>query len=256
MPKKLAQFYAAEIVLMLEHLQTQHVAHRDLKPQNLLITSENHLKLCDFGGAKRCDEKVQRSRRGSFVGTKNYVAPEVILMQMSGEAADLWSFGCIVYQMVSGKLPFNGEDEGKTFENILRGEYVFPLDFPEDAKDLCIRLLRLEKDKRIGQGFNGFEKLKAHEFFKGINFETILNEQVPMESIETSKNNIKTDLEDQIEYVRLEQNMKFEINLDYFNFSDENAEKLRARSNSTHKRSPNIIKDGIFININKFIRSN
>ena len=134
MPFALAQFYTAELVNLLEHMHKRGVAHRDIKPENLLLNEDYHLKLCDFGAAKILGEKrpesedsLERDPKGStFVGTAEYVSPEVLLDKESGPASDLWALGCILYQFFAGRAPFKGKTEFLTFNLIIKGEVTYP----------------------------------------------------------------------------------------------------------------------------------
>ncbi len=135
-PFPLAQYYTAELINILEHLRNHGIAHRDIKPENLLLDDKYHLKLCDFGTAKFMGEKrsepeqelLEREPKGStFVGTAEYVSPEVLLDKESGPASDLWALGCILYQFFAGRAPFKGKTEFLTFNLIIKGEVLYPL---------------------------------------------------------------------------------------------------------------------------------
>ena len=112
------------------------VSHRDIKPENLLLDEKYHLKLCDFGTAKVAGEThtepekelLEREPKGStFVGTAEYVSPEVLLDKESGPSSDLWALGCILYQFFAGKAPFKGKTEFLTFNLIIKGEIIYPV---------------------------------------------------------------------------------------------------------------------------------
>lgn len=135
LPFPLAQFYAMEIVNMLQHMHSKGIAHRDIKPENILLDANYHLKLGDFGTAKIMDEKkVSReidplgpeSKGSTFVGTAEYVSPEVLLDKESGPASDLWALGCILYQFFAGRAPFKGKTEFLTFGLIVKGDVSYP----------------------------------------------------------------------------------------------------------------------------------
>ena len=158
MPADTARFYAAQLVLALQYLHTRlQVVHRDLKPENLLLTADGHLKVCDFGTAK--DEKQEGGKQDAFVGTAEYVSPEVLNDQPTHMPADLWALGCILYQMLAGRPPFQAGTEFLTFRAIqaytrdtTQQMLQFPSDFPPEARDLVLQLTRGEPCFRLGAG--------------------------------------------------------------------------------------------------------
>ena len=104
------QVYSAEVVLALEHLHGQSIIYRDLKPENLMVSMDGHLKLTDFGFAKHMPD-IKEGWCTSRVGTPEYMAPEVIKGEQYSLPADWWSLGCLVYEMLCGCCPFNADDE-------------------------------------------------------------------------------------------------------------------------------------------------
>eukprot|EP00829_Urostomides_striatus_P021802 TRINITY_DN9893_c0_g1_i2.p1 TRINITY_DN9893_c0_g1~~TRINITY_DN9893_c0_g1_i2.p1 ORF type:complete len:373 (-),score=92.17 TRINITY_DN9893_c0_g1_i2:11-1129(-) len=138
LPYKIVQQYLAELVNVLEYMHGKKIAHRDLKPENCLLDTKMHIKVSDFGASKLClpttnankqaqistsiQVKKTKMRRGTLVGTKDYVAPEVLLTQESDMAADLWSLGCMAYEMFAGKTPFKSNNPQQTYDMILCGD--------------------------------------------------------------------------------------------------------------------------------------
>ena len=163
---KLAQHFAAEIVLGLECLHKYQVIHRDLKPGNLLLDQNFHIKFIDFATSKilnpslikkvpqkkslsssnilqhknqdKDEQSPEKERNDSLVGTEEYVSPEILQKQPVSYSTDLWSFGVILYQFFYEKTPFKGSSEYVTFENILKSELTFPSSskIPDEAKNL------------------------------------------------------------------------------------------------------------------------
>ncbi|KPI89455.1 putative zinc finger protein kinase [Leptomonas seymouri] len=116
--------YAAELVLALEHLHRQDIVHRDVKPENVVLTADGHICLTDFGLARRA---FSRSRRRSFVGSPEYVAPETIQGQVQTAAVDWWSFGIMLYEMLAGRTPFHARNNNTVYDNVLHKELKLPL---------------------------------------------------------------------------------------------------------------------------------
>lgn len=121
--------------------------------------------------------------RGTFVGTPLYVAPEMLKESMSGHFTDLWALGCIVYQMVTGDVPFKGKTDFQTFDIIMKREFDWPESIDENCKDLINKLLNLEPMKRLGAGRPNsgcsYEDLMLHPFFEGVNWHTIGTDPIP-----------------------------------------------------------------------------
>ncbi|OMJ82507.1 hypothetical protein SteCoe_16794 [Stentor coeruleus] len=176
-PLSIVKYYTAEIVEILNVLRKSNIIHRDIKPENILITQDNHLKLVDFNCAKKLSSR--KTMRNTFVGTLHYVAPEVIKNSREiGHEVDLWSLGCIVYQMVVGSYPFTGLCQEGVYENIVNGRFSFDSDVPVEAKSLIGSLLVIEPENRLGS--NSLDDLKAHHFFDGIEFENLWDKHIPV----------------------------------------------------------------------------
>ncbi|XP_046325903.2 3-phosphoinositide-dependent protein kinase 1-like isoform X1 [Haliotis rufescens] len=187
------QFYAAEIVIALQHLRNLGIIHRDLKPENILLNDEMHIQITDFGSAKilKDSSPVENSkggdgtpasggRRNSFVGTAQYVSPEVLTSKKASFSSDLWALGCIIYQFLAGLPPFRGGHEYQIFQKITKLEYDFPEGFPDSATDLVEKLLVIDETNRLGcPELGGFGPLKDHEFFKSINWDTLKDGPAP-----------------------------------------------------------------------------
>jgi serine/threonine protein kinase len=186
---ELARFYTAEIINILEYLHANSIAHRDLKPENLLLTTQGHLKLIDFGTALDCNERHEGSReaslttRSTFVGTAEYVSPEVLNDEEAGTAVDLWALGCIVYQLIVGRPPFKAANEYLIFDRIRTASVEYPPHMPAEAVELIRQLLRTEPSQRLGAGQpgtpNDFAALKSHAFLEGLDVNTVFGQSVP-----------------------------------------------------------------------------
>ncbi|KAH9874282.1 hypothetical protein IAQ61_004913 [Plenodomus lingam] len=170
-----SQFYAAEIVLILEFLhEREGVAYRDLKPENILIDAEGHLKLVDFGFAK----KVENRETYTLCGTPEYLAPEVIRNTGHGTAVDWWAFGILVYEFLVGQPPFWDQNPMKIYEQIVEGRLRFPSAMSPAARDLISGLCTVDTSKRLGNISGGASRVKAHEWFQSIDWEKLYNREV------------------------------------------------------------------------------
>ncbi|XP_052772513.1 3-phosphoinositide-dependent protein kinase 1-like isoform X2 [Mya arenaria] len=182
-----SRHYTAEIVKALEYLHGVNIVHRDLKPENILLNDEMHIQITDFGSAKIIKGNTDNSqnenepkRKNSFVGTAQYVSPEVLTSKHASKSSDLWALGCILYQFLSGEPPFRGGHEYQIFQKITKLEYEFPEGFSPVARDLVEKLLVLEPDKRLGSDeTGGFEHLKGHGLFKGVDWDNIETSKPP-----------------------------------------------------------------------------
>ncbi|KAF1931708.1 Pkinase-domain-containing protein [Didymella exigua CBS 183.55] len=170
-----SQFYAAEIVLILEFLhEREGVAYRDLKPENILIDAEGHLKLVDFGFAK----KVEDRETYTLCGTPEYLAPEVIRNTGHGTAVDWWAFGILVYEFLVGQPPFWDQNPMKIYEQIVQGKVRFPSAMSAPARDLISGLCTVDVSKRLGNIAGGARRVKEHEWFKDIDWDKMYNREV------------------------------------------------------------------------------
>uniref|UniRef100_A0A0E0JRN2 non-specific serine/threonine protein kinase n=1 Tax=Oryza punctata TaxID=4537 RepID=A0A0E0JRN2_ORYPU len=190
-----ARFYAAEIVDILEYLHSLGLIHRDVKPENLLLTSDGHIKIADFGSVKPTKDtpiKVlpnsTNEKACTFVGTAAYVPPEVLNSAPPTFGNDLWALGCTLYQMLSGSSPFKDASEWLIFQRIIARDLKIPEYFSDDARDLIDKLLDVDPSKRPGAGPDGYVSLKKHPFFRGIDWKSIRNARAPKLAVEANAN--------------------------------------------------------------------
>uniref|UniRef100_A0A7N0UKV8 non-specific serine/threonine protein kinase n=1 Tax=Kalanchoe fedtschenkoi TaxID=63787 RepID=A0A7N0UKV8_KALFE len=200
-PKKIlkedaVRFFAAEVVVALEYLHCQGIIYRDLKPENILLQNSGHVALTDFdlscltsckpqllmpnSNEKRWQHKSQRTpifmaepmrASNSFVGTEEYIAPEIITGAGHTSAVDWWALGILLYEMLYGYTPFRGKTRQKTFANVLHKDLRFPasISVSMQGKQLMYRLLHRDPRNRLGSR-EGANEVKRHPFFHGVNW--------------------------------------------------------------------------------------
>ncbi|KAM4043828.1 microtubule-associated serine/threonine-protein kinase 4-like [Anomaloglossus baeobatrachus] len=190
-PNALAQLYIAETVVAVEYLHSHGVVHRDLKPQNLLITATGHIKVTDYGlsklGVMRPTSNVYKAPTEDIirefcdketVGTVTYMAPEVILLKGYGRPVDWWSLGIILYTFYLGYEPFTGATKKEIMRRIVYADIPWTFNEycpPPKAKELIIALLRKNPAHRLGTG--GANEIKMHPFLCDLDFDNLLSQK-------------------------------------------------------------------------------
>lgn len=166
---------AAEIILALQYLHNQDIIYRDIKPENLLVDHSGHLKLTDFGFAKHIEE-----RTNSMCGTLDYMAPEILMAKGHGKAADWWSLGILIYEMLSGCPPLSVDagNGSHAMHLITAGKLEYPAYFDKDAVDLISRLLVVDEKERLGSRGDA-EEIKRHPWFANMQWSSIIQREGP-----------------------------------------------------------------------------
>lgn len=203
LPEEGARFYAAEVVAALEYLHLMGFIYRDLKPENILLHQSGHIMLSDFDLAKQSNEPAglpglvhseqnglplvdtmtctANFRTNSFVGTEEYIAPEVIAAQGHTAAVDWWTLGILIYEMIFATTPFKGQERNDTFNNIRKAPVQFR-DTPkvsQAAKDCITRLLDKDERTRLGSR-SGASEVKQHKWFAKVNWGLLRNSRPPI----------------------------------------------------------------------------
>nr|XP_036876744.1 ribosomal protein S6 kinase alpha-2 isoform X4 [Manis javanica] len=170
------KFYLAELALALDHLHSLGIIYRDLKPENILLDEEGHIKITDFGLSK---EAIDHDKRAySFCGTIEYMAPEVVNRRGHTQSADWWSFGVLMFEMLTGSLPFQGKDRKETMALILKAKLGMPQFLSLEAQSLLRALFKRNPCNRLGAGIDGVEEIKRHPFFGTIDWNKLYRKEI------------------------------------------------------------------------------
>ncbi|XP_051501525.1 rho-associated protein kinase 2-like isoform X2 [Myxocyprinus asiaticus] len=185
-PEEWARFYTAEVVLALDAIHSLGFIHRDIKPDNMLLDRNGHLKLADFGTCMKMDS-TGMVRCDTAVGTPDYISPEVLMSQGGtgyyGRECDWWSVGVFIYELLVGDTPFYAESLVGTYGKIMdhKNSLTFPndIEMSKDAEDLICAFLT---DREVRLGRNGVDEIKCHPFFKNDQwtFDTIRDTMAPV----------------------------------------------------------------------------
>ena len=234
-----AKFYLSELILAIESIHKLDCIHRDIKPDNILIDKNGHIKLSDFGLAKISDklyekdtekyknyinnkknneneeEKMTHNKNFSCVGTAYYVAPEVLNKKGYEKDIDWWSAGIIFFEMLVGYAPFCSKETNEVCFKVLNWKKFLKIPskikISEEAQDLIFKMIN-NSDSRLGK--NGADEIKKHPFFKGVDWDNIRNMKPPF--IPILKNEYDTS------YFEI-----FEINEPFYPITDNNKFKRK-----------------------------
>ncbi|KAI9264765.1 kinase-like domain-containing protein [Sporodiniella umbellata] len=198
-PQDQCRLYCAEIIMGLQELHRHCILYRDLKPENVLLASDGHIVLTDFGLSKMFGNNEEH-RTTTYCGTPEYLAPEIILQEDEySYAADYWSLGTMLYEMITGDIPFAETTPDDMYERVLYDDLLFPANFDPEAMDLIDGLLEKDPLLRLGTGSSGVFEIRTHPYFsnhlvwKDVYSKRISPPYVPCMSSETDLSNFDPD---------------------------------------------------------------
>lgn len=168
-----ARFYFCEMILAIEFLHSINIIHRDLKPENVLLRSDGHICITDFGLAKEIGDQANAR---TLCGTSEYMAPEMLVRNGYGKGVDWWSLGALFYEIMTGKPPFRAPNQKDLDRKILTEKVSFPSFLSTNSHSLLKGMLEKDVNKRLGASkstmfsLGGVSALKKHVFFEGIDW--------------------------------------------------------------------------------------
>ena len=168
-----ARIYAAEMVHAIGCLHQHGIIYRDLKPENVLLDKDGHIRITDFGLSKQGMKPFDLTH--SFCGTPEYLAPEIIKGTGHSRGADWWSLGALLYEMLCGRPPHYARDRQQMLRDIVEKEIPMKPYFSAEATSLLKALLERDTKKRIGYGERDHLEIMEHEFFRSVNWDDVAN---------------------------------------------------------------------------------
>lgn len=178
-------FYSAEILLGLFFLHSRGVIYRDLKLDNVMLGADGHIKIADMGMAK--EDIIDGAMTHTFCGTPDYIAPEIIQGLPYGKSVDFWALGVLMYEMMVGKPPFDGEDEDELFKNILEQKVLYPKRLAQESISVMRGFLARKITSRLGCSSSGERDVKDHPYYRTIDWDELAKKNVKPPFVPKSK---------------------------------------------------------------------
>lgn len=194
-------FYASELVAGIAHIHSLGILYRDLKPENVLLAGDGHIRIVDFGLSK--NEGRDGDGSTTLAGSPDYVAPEVLLAsgkkKSSGggssasttsssdrsssvlgydKGCDWWSLGILIFEMYVGRTPFKDANTSIMYRNIVEGDLFLPPDLPQEVKSLLRGLIERDATQRLGASEAVPFSIMTHDYFAAIDWEALQRKEL------------------------------------------------------------------------------
>ena len=168
-----AKFYSACVIEAFGYMHNKNIIYRDLKPENLVLTTDGYLKVTDFGFAK-----VVPNKTFTLCGTPDYLAPEIVTGQGHGKGVDWWTVGILIYEMLASFPPFFDDEPMMTYRKIIQGKYKFPRYLSPQSKDIITKFLKPKPTKRLGVIKGNTKLIKSHPWFKDFKWDSLVQHKL------------------------------------------------------------------------------